>query len=335
MTGVRTVAHIGADKTGSTAIQRAMATNRNRLAELGVWYPDLDGRPDHRLLLASPTIGPEVPTGIDDIVLSAEALWSADRATIDGLLGGLPAGPVTVVGFLRDPVDHAEAAFRQRLRLSRSERELWAVLALRAVPARVNPIAGRARRRLAQLERWVAAVDAATTAPDRGDHGRGPVELIIRPYRPNEDVVVELCRAAGLDRLIPVLAERPDPRPNPRLDLDTIHASVLVRQRSGPEAQVRFLDAAGAGPGSAGGDAPLLPPALRASIRTRTQPILSRLDHRLSGPHLSDGIETEPADTAVPTRSAWPANALDRDRARALVTEIWPGFPSGGPNPPN
>lgn len=350
MTGVRTVVHIGADKTGSTAIQQAMATNRDQLLALGVWYPDLDGRPDHRLLSVSPSIAADlsagIDPGIDHIVVSAEALWAADRTTIDQLLRALrsePAEPIVVVGFLRDPVDHADAAFGQRLRLCRSEAELRAVLAVRSIPAPINPIAGRAQRRLAQLERWIAAVDAANTAANTaaGPTGarRAAVELVICRYRPTGDVVVELCHAVGLDRLIPALAERSDPRPNPRLGLDAIHASILVRQRSGAVAQSRFVEAVTAAPDPAGHDVALLPPPLRARIQQRTGPVLGRLEHRITEP--APGNEPPPA-SPDPGTAKWPSAAtlaqpegmdrLDRGRARALVSEIWPDFPAGGPN---
>lgn len=324
MSGIRTVLHIGADKTGSTAIQRAMADHRAKLADLGVWYPDLDGRPDHRSILATPST--PLPAGsvegVDHVVLSAEGLWSADRPTIDQLLVALPR-PITIVGFVRDPVDHAEAAFGQRLRLSRSEPELAAVLALRAVPAPVNPIVGRARRRLHQLERWVEAVQEVRAANRAGqdDAAEPAVELTVRPYRAGDDVVVELCRAAGLDHLVPVLADRPDPRPNPTPGLDAIHASVLVRRRAGAEAQARFLDAVAARPQHQTPSPPLLPAALRDRIDQVTGPVVARLRPWITGPDpIFETRSTVPAAGSPPARPG--RVRLDRARARALVAEF-------------
>ena len=41
------VLHIGSGKTGTTSIQRFLAQNRARLAELGLLYPQTPGRSRH------------------------------------------------------------------------------------------------------------------------------------------------------------------------------------------------------------------------------------------------------------------------------------------------
>ncbi len=325
---VDTIVHIGADKTGTTAIQRAMAGHRDELLARRVWYPDLDGRPDHRLLATEPEralLTRSVPDGVDTVLLSAEALWAIEEPAIAGFLAGLPPGNVTVVAYLRDPVDHAEAAFTQRLRLSRSEVELRALFAARRIPAPLNPIVGRAARRLTQLEHWVQAVDRhRATRPDPSSG----IRLLVLPYDPDGDVVVGLCRAVGLDALIPLLADRTDPRPNAAVDLVTLHASVLVRAAAGPAAQTRFLDAVAARPStdvapSVGGGGSLLPAPLRRRIERRTEPILDRIERAVGRLERPAGPARPPAPTGSP--------GLDGGRARSRLEQVWPTFPDGEP----
>lgn len=326
---VETVVHIGADKTGTTAIQRAMARRRSELLVNRVWYPDLDGRPDHRLLAAEPGRSLPVPDDVDTVLLSSEALWTVEESVIAELLAGLPPGPVTVVAYVRDSVDHAEAAFAQRLRLSRSERELRVLFAARRIPAPLNPIVGRAGRRLTQLERWLEAVDQHRAKQPRP----GPVvRMLVRPYDPAADVVVDLCRAVGLDRLLPLVADRVDPRPNPAVDLITLHASVLVRAEAGPSAQAQFLDVVAtrsstAGPSNETGRGPLLPTALGRRIRRRTEPILDRIEGAVGRLDLAPEPERRPGPTGGP--------GLDGERARARLHQIWPTFPAGEPVAPS
>jgi len=330
-----TVVHIGADKTGTTAIQRAMVAHRAELLANRIWYPDLDDRPDHRLLATEPGRPLPAPDGVDGfdgldtVLVSSEALWTLASSDIGELLANLPSGPLTVVAYLRDPVDHAEAAFAQRLRLSRSERELRALFASRRIPAPLNPIVGRAGRRLTQLERWVEAIDRhRASRPDP----RAMVRILVRPYDPAGDVVVDLCRTAGLDALIPVLADRPDPRPNPAVDLVTLHASVLVRAEGGPAAQARFLDAVAArsandGPSSTTGVGPLLSEPLRRRIRRRTEPILDRIADAVGGVERPRERERRPVSIEP--------GGLNGEQARARLRHIWPAFPAGGPVGPN
>ncbi len=326
---VDTIVHIGADKTGTTAIQRAMAMGRDQLLDNRIWYPDLDGRPDHRLLATEPRRSLPVPDGVDTVLLSSEALWTLDESVIAEFLTGLPPGPVTVVAYIRHPVDHAEAAFAQRLRLSRSEWELRALFAARRIPAPLNPIVGRARRRLTQLERWVEAVELRRTKQaDR----RADVRILVRRYDPAADVVVDLCRAVGLDALIPLLVDRADPRPNPGVDLVTLHASVLVRARAGPAAQTRFLDAVAArspttGPAIEATRRPLLPEALGHRIRRLTEPTLDRIERVVGGLEL----RREPERQAVPVGRT----GLDGAQARARLHQVWPTFPGGEPLAPS
>lgn len=306
----RTILHIGADKTGTTTVQEALAHHREELARAGIWYPDLDGRPDHwRLAQPDPPILAP-PPGTRTVLLSSEALWSLSDRAISHLLTRLPGGPVSVVAYVREPADHAEAAFLQRCRMCRSEAELRLVLALRRLPPSVNPIVHRAVRRLRQLVTWVERVDL-----DDVD------DVLVRTYGPAtgavDDIVADFCTTTGLAAAVPALAPtgRAAVRRNPTPDLVTIHASVLVRARHGPAAQQDFLrqwvDAGGIGrPG------PCTPVAVRSEIRRRARPLLEALDRQAGGlgPLLEPAAALEPP-TAAP---------LDRRAARSLAAQFPP-----------
>ncbi len=329
----RAVVHIGSDKTGSTALQAALADRRRELVDVGIWYPDLDGRPDH-LGLADrrrPQPPPLPTVAADTMVLSSEALWPLPPRRIARLLDRLADTPgideVVVLAYLRAPVDFAEAAFLQRCRMATTERALRRLVALRSLPAPINPIVGRAVDRLAQLGRWGDEVDRLVAGAS-GVRAR----LEVRPYRPADwpggDVVADVVTVPGLEPAAALLLDRPRPRRHPTPDLVTVHASVLVREAAGPEAQTRLLDssAAGAratgGPGGASGR-PVLPPGLRRRIATRTDPLLARLDGRFGG--LADLTSTS-VDVAGEE-----VQPFDRTAARALLTERWPEWPTGVP----
>ncbi|MEM9564214.1 MAG: hypothetical protein AAGA93_16450 [Actinomycetota bacterium] len=312
----RAIVHIGSDKTGSTALQAAMADRRPELVELGIWYPDLDGRPDH-LALADrrPPPVPVPATPVDTMVLSSEALLPLPDRRVVRLLDGLAALPaiteILVLAYVRAPVDFAEAAFLQRCRLARSERELRRLVAVRSVPAPVNPIAGRVVARLTRLERWADEVDRL------GARSTGVTARIeVRPYVPFDwpdgDVVGDAVTVRGLEPAADLLLARRHRRRHPTPDLSTIHAAVLLGEMVGPEARDRILESTPTS-GLTGGRRPVLPGALRRRIVTRTEPILVRLMRRHAG---LAALATAPADRHGERNDVEP---LDRSAALALL----------------
>lgn len=224
---MRTILHIGSDKTGSTALQFALAGQRAELRSLGVCYPKLDDRPDHRCLATSDLIPQTLGADCDVVVFSSEALWRAPKGKVRSIVSQLPPGPAQVVGYLREPGAYAEAAFLQRCRMCRSERELRAIVQLLKIPAQVNPIVYRAVRRFSQLQTWSENLSGK--------------ELLVLAYDPDADVVTDFCTQVGLQHILPALAARPTARQNPTLGLKAIHASVLVRERDGAKVQEQFL----------------------------------------------------------------------------------------------
>lgn len=314
----RTVLHIGSDKAGSTALQMWLAANRPALLDLGVWYPDLDGRPDHRGLAdGRPVAAGLDPGGANTVVISSEALWPLPPANIRSIIDRLPSGPVQIVAYVRRPGDFAEAAFLQRCRMSGTEPRLRAMIRLLALPPTINPIAHRTVRRVRQLRRWV-------------EHCRSDARLVLttRPYAPwswpNGNIAVDFCDAADLAPLRSLVPAAPTGN-NRTVDLHALHASILVAQRLGPDVQTDFLRWCTEGPNT-----DRFTPAgaytsdrLRAFVDTRCRPLLERLgtDHGDLSP-----ILTERPRPVIPA-------LFDRASALALVDEYRsersPGDPLG------
>ncbi len=323
MSGVRTVLHIGSDKTGSTALQHALASGRQELTMRGVLYPDIDGRPDHLSFAegARPN-WPRLPD-VDTMIVSSEALWPLGQAEVESVLAALPAGTTDVVAYVREPGAYVEAAFLQRCRMCTSERGLRAAVALLALPPAINPIAKRAIRRFGQLGRWADAADGGTV--DR---------LVLRPYLPTRwperDIVSDFCDAIGRKDIEPLLADRAHRVQNPTPDLTAIHASVLIRSSSGQQAQTRFLrlysEGVLASPPSAPAG-PYLRSSLRDHVRRAVLPHLVELHERHGGLEpLVAPAETEAGQQPTPGRFS----ALNRDAALRLAEQFSSATNEGG-----
>ncbi len=319
MSAVRTVLHIGSDKTGSTALQHALAAARPELANRGILYPDLDGRPDHLGYARGDRPDWQLGADIDTFIVSSEALWPLGPEHIEAVVAGLPDGPTEVVAYVREPGAYAEAAFVQRCRMCTSERRLRAAVALVRLPPAVNPIARRAVRRFAQLELWAEMVD------------RGIIDrLVLRPYQPERwpagDIVGDFWTAIGRDDVAPLFADRADRVQNPTPDLLTIHASVLIRASGGPKQQARFLrwvnEDARTSASSRTQDGPYLGSPLRAWVRRAALPPLAELHARHGGlESLLGGMSGEGSEAAEPPgQDRRPT--LDRDAALQLVARF-------------
>ena len=135
----RLILHAGMSKTGSTAMQAAMAMGRECLRNNGVLYPTAGSRgPEHinhlalfRSAQADPPGGPNrVPldehlamlrdeiaeTEPSHVVLSSEFLWDPREFSVvdlDRIAGALTGFDVQVLVYLRDPVAHAHSAYKQ------------------------------------------------------------------------------------------------------------------------------------------------------------------------------------------------------------------------------
>ena len=203
-----TILHIGCDKTGTTAIQRALASRRSQLLDAGFLYPDLDGRPDHQLLLTEPSA-----LHIDDrhttLLLSFEGFWPAGPEGMELLLDVLPK-PISVLAWARSPQRYVDAAFRQQCRLARSPRHLAALLRVVQLPSAINPVANRCIRRYEQLRPWKERFGESLTVFDY--------------EKDSNDIVDAFSRATKLPEL-EVAVERSNPSPS----LVALHALAMAR----------------------------------------------------------------------------------------------------------
>lgn len=147
----RLILHIGTHKTATTHIQRSLASNADRLAEQGVWYPkyDLIDRPKHyaHIGAANAFAGEEkdltkqdaerffsaVAAGkgsYDTTILSAESFWrhrdqaagpdywSQRRAFIQRLATILPGDTVIAV-VLRRQAEFAQSFYQEHVKATR------------------------------------------------------------------------------------------------------------------------------------------------------------------------------------------------------------------------
>jgi hypothetical protein len=141
--------HIGSGKTGTTSIQRFLAHNRSKLADLGFFYPETPGQSRHarlslfatrdgqlerspiwrRVESVSPTdfrarFGAELQrevelSGMERVILSDEALFGLTVGAI-GRLGELLStlrGELHVVVYLRRQDDHLISRYQEVVRI--------------------------------------------------------------------------------------------------------------------------------------------------------------------------------------------------------------------------
>jgi hypothetical protein len=127
--------HIGAPKTGTNAIQRFIQTHQERLAEMGLVYPELgrDGRHKHDALKiefqAVPGLGGaafEQLRGLlaaqpdQKVFVSEEAFYHFDQAQVQRLAAGmLGGGPVKILVWFRDYASHAVSIYGQAAKAGR------------------------------------------------------------------------------------------------------------------------------------------------------------------------------------------------------------------------
>ena len=226
----RIVIHAGMPKTGSTAIQRVLGLNRPILAEQGFCFPTAATRGDaHHPLAWSATLQRvprrDVP-GLDQTlaaltdelvggfrvgILSSEALFHVPPQDWDPIVDWAReiAGSVHVCVYVRSPAAYHEGWYRQRVKTSGYERTFGEHLAATGVIDTLSRLDGLSRI-------WG--------------------KLMVRPYLreafPDEDVVLDFCRAIGLDAS--TLAPVPLQRLNPSLNAELTEFK-LALNRSGVE----------------------------------------------------------------------------------------------------
>jgi hypothetical protein len=149
MTVKRLILHVGHGKTGSTAIQSALALSEDALRDRGVAYPQ--GPEREAAVAGNVTSGNGMPKALlsraeaalrgdaDRIVFSNETLFrklQADEALLDALarLGAT----LEFVLFIRDPLGHALSSYGQSIKRGGATHDLPAFLAQYAMPGRVE-----------------------------------------------------------------------------------------------------------------------------------------------------------------------------------------------------
>lgn len=203
---MKIVFHIGQPKTGTTTLQRSLASSAAHLRELGVLYPKVArrGTGHHLLTLLAERerdwsldwIGPaDTPrdlrgdlldeiehAGADTVVLSTEALFEGfdPRPLLASLAE--PGWAVGVVAFLRRQDLHLEASYAQRIKTGATKQGPAEFLQRYVKRARFDY--------LSKLDKWAQVVgwDAVTAIPYEPD---------VAPY----DVIDRFETAVGITGL--------------------------------------------------------------------------------------------------------------------------------------
>jgi hypothetical protein len=203
MAAPRLVCHIGTYKTGSTAIQAFMRSNREALYSNGVAYPLFNGDPqNHTFLIQSLKRGDA--SGYDDclaklqycidhydphtVVLSSEHFWPLSPAHVDELFGRLIGmfSEVSIIIYLRH------------------QRDLW--VSLYAQQSKELAVSSRGAKwgttdYLARDIVYHAIFYSRVLDPYRGLFGANSLNARIyeRSRFPDQDVVKDFCVLCDLD----------------------------------------------------------------------------------------------------------------------------------------
>lgn len=228
--------HVGLPKCGSTTIQRHFAQRAAVYARAGLCYPTAHratrGYQSHRPLA---DLGPralpraiariaEEADGMTDILVSTEkytnALHDAALSDVtDALAFRFGADAVTVLVYLRHPVDFVESAFAQFLRagLFGIDRTAFYRGGPPTIDRFLNAFAVRRGYPAYHLRGWIEEI--ATAAPRS--------HLVVRSLDdlPGSDLVADVCGLIG----IPPAPNRP--RRNARLSSRTIAAFAYAQSR--------------------------------------------------------------------------------------------------------
>lgn len=210
---MRLVFHIGMGKTGTTALQKALASAeasgmlaRQGAHYLGMWFGMIDPAfgdfaGTQRFLMTPPQEMPRHaeafaaalgsrPGGGDPLfILSNEAMFQhADR--LGPFFSALQAGgaDLRLIAWVRDPADWLPSAYAQ-----------WAIRH-KTYPGPIQPLAARAEALLSQyrpIGKWADLFGEA---------------LVLRRYDPDADIAADFAAATGIDLpAAPRALERPEP----------------------------------------------------------------------------------------------------------------------------
>lgn len=186
----RAFVHIGRGKTGTTAIQRALAANRILLAELGFTYPG--STRNHNPIVGelpdgagAASIAAEVRAAPGHGLISAEGLQNLPAAKVREWLLGLD---VQIIVYLRDQAEVIASAYQQAVK-AELETGAFEDFVIRCGVQDYRPF----------LRDWATVF--------------GRENMTIRFYQ-KDDVVPSFLEVLGIRDHAPFLLDLPDPNPS-------------------------------------------------------------------------------------------------------------------------
>lgn len=268
--------HVGQGKTGSSFLQAAFAASAGALFEAGIRYPAHAGGHERALsggvtsgngaLLANAFAGEEQLTALLGDGAGADLLFSREQLSYellrDGVLehlerAGHTAGfdRISVLLFIRDPVEHASSDYSQKVKRKRSRDSIEdhfrtcvypenAALMLTAIAQR--PTIDVTVRNYSRVRDGLLDCTAEWLGIDSAQLARPAVERINRALTPDELRLVrrlnEVSEVAGrlvADRLCEALPQLTGPAPVPPR---AVQEEMLARLRPAIEAVDRRID---------------------------------------------------------------------------------------------
>ncbi len=288
----RLILHAGMHKTGSSFLQNTLRSNREALLAAGVLYPEAGLHQDspqagYRHLGLRRSLDQEGPVslamsrlreevaehGCHTVIVSYEGFFTPETNTED-LRAALDDFDVTVLLFLRHPVDYIESKYREWVRLLHYSGEIEAFLSWQWPCLDV----------LALAAEWEAAF--------------GRDQMIVRPHgqlrRPTDILEQLLALMPGVD-----LELQPDPSSNPGASNEYTLAKLLANRLklAGTTVKPALVTAMTVDYGSNGGRL-LSDDAIAEIERTAVPAFSSLLDRYGQSPHLDTQWDGKPQDAA-------------------------------------
>jgi hypothetical protein len=197
---VKILLHIGTDKTGSTAIQRALWENRDWLLERGVYVPEtglgvdnghaqlLQALDESALAGLARELASVDTTRYTTVLLSWEGMCKFNRAQIKALYAALPEAAVEVLVYLRDQAEIVQSAHLQWVQMNPDAIPVKSLSVPKSLPHRLRQslfLRHPQRNYFKLLKRWQSAAPGVTFclrrfAPEHLEGGDILVDFLAR-----------------------------------------------------------------------------------------------------------------------------------------------------------
>ena len=197
------ILHIGSDKTGTSAIQKALHKHHHALKELGIIYPKLNNSNHHGSLAVELKAGRQgsawkklktcMQAEPDTIIISSEVFCTLSKKDIILLSNWLKPESVTVLSYLRTADQYLESGLMQNLKSCKSEQDFKRLyLTAKWLPALINPLVYQASLKSRFVLKW-------------NKHFK-PKRMIVRQYHKNlwknGNIIDDFLYQTSIDKIV-------------------------------------------------------------------------------------------------------------------------------------